>query len=207
MPCHLAECVVLGGSRRPRPPTQPHTHTHAPTPRPQVLDTLKDPLQTLIQGREPEVVYAVLCNFLVLAQRYPLAFSQAGARGAALGAGSCRALAALGRGEHQPRPAPPFLAFCSRLRARSLPAPLCYAWSLLQLYPEFFCRYEDPSYLKALKVEVLIAIADHTNAYEIAEELTQAGAPLPVRLPGRPQHRLSAGPASSSITILIGRFL
>ncbi|KAL4434249.1 hypothetical protein ABPG75_000690 [Micractinium tetrahymenae] len=83
----------------------------------QVLETLKDPLQTLIQGREAEVVYAVLCNFLVLAQRYPMAFSQ--------------------------------------------------------LYPEFFCRYDDPSYLKALKIEVLIAIADHTNAYEIAEEMTQ----------------------------------
>ena len=44
-----------------------------------------------------------------------------------------------------------------------------------QLYPEFFCRYEDPSYLKSLKIEVLIAIADQTNAYEIAEEMTQVG--------------------------------
>ena len=44
-----------------------------------------------------------------------------------------------------------------------------------QLYPEFFCRYDDPSYLKALKIEVLIAIADQTNAYEIAEEMTQVG--------------------------------
>ena len=42
----------------------------------QVLETLKDPLQTLIQGREAEVVYAVLSNVLVLAQRYPLIFSQ-----------------------------------------------------------------------------------------------------------------------------------
>ncbi|EFN57601.1 hypothetical protein CHLNCDRAFT_30507, partial [Chlorella variabilis] len=83
----------------------------------QVLETVKDPLQTLIQGREPEVVWAVLSNFLVLAQRYPLVFSQ--------------------------------------------------------LYPEFFCRYEDPSYLKRLKIDVLIAIADQTNAYEIAEEMTQ----------------------------------
>jgi len=36
------------------------------------------PLQTLIQGREPEVVFAVLSNFLVLAQRYPMLFSQVG---------------------------------------------------------------------------------------------------------------------------------
>ena len=44
-----------------------------------------------------------------------------------------------------------------------------------QLYPEFYCRYEDPSYLKRLKIDVLIAIADQTNAYEIAEEMTQVG--------------------------------
>lgn len=42
-----------------------------------------------------------------------------------------------------------------------------------QLYPEFFCRPDDPSYLKAQKIEVLIAIADQTNAYDIAEEMTQ----------------------------------
>lgn len=29
--------------------------------------------------------------------------------------------------------------------------------SLPQLYPEFFCRYEDPSYLKALKASLLSA--------------------------------------------------
>ncbi len=45
----------------------------------------------------------------------------------------------------------------------------------MQLYPEFYCRYEDPSYLKRLKIDVLIAIADQTNAYEIAEEMTQVG--------------------------------
>ncbi len=42
----------------------------------QVLETLKDPIQTLVLGREAEVVYAVLSNFLVLAQRYPVMFSQ-----------------------------------------------------------------------------------------------------------------------------------
>eukprot|EP00887_Chlorella_sp_A99_P000646 scaffold5.g646.t1 len=76
-----------------------------------------DILETLALGREPEIVFAVLSNFLVLAQRYPAAFSQ--------------------------------------------------------LYPDFFCRYEDPSYLKQLKIEVLIAIANHTNAYDIAEEMAQ----------------------------------
>lgn len=52
------------------------TSVFHPAVRVQVLETLKDPLQTLIQGREPEVVWAVLSNFLVLAQRYPLIFSQ-----------------------------------------------------------------------------------------------------------------------------------
>ncbi len=141
----------------------------------QVLDTLKDPLQTLIQGREPEVVYAVLCNFLVLAQRYPLAFSQVGVA---------------------PHPVPMLKQHRRRLPVRAARAALCpvgssqagrspvafFCCSLpwgppLQLYPEFFCRYDDPSFLKALKIEVLIAIADHTNAYEIAEELTQASPP------------------------------
>ena len=42
----------------------------------QVLESLKDPLQTLVQGREPEVVYGVLANVRVLARRYPAAFSQ-----------------------------------------------------------------------------------------------------------------------------------
>ncbi|GAB4816706.1 hypothetical protein N2152v2_003752 [Parachlorella kessleri] len=94
-----------------------HYTLNFPQQHQQVLETLKDPIQTLVLGREAEVVYAVLSNFLVLAQRYPVMFSQ--------------------------------------------------------LYPDFFCRYEDPSYLKQLKIEVLIAIADATNAYEIAEEMTQ----------------------------------
>jgi len=55
------------------------------------------------------------------------------------------------------------------------PACLPSLPACLQLYTEFFCRYEDPSYLKALKIDVLIAIADQTNAYEIAEEMTQVG--------------------------------
>ncbi|KAI3438927.1 hypothetical protein D9Q98_001341 [Chlorella vulgaris] len=109
---HANSAVVMATAKLFLHFTLSFSHQHQ-----QVLETLKDPLQTLIQGREPEVVWAVLSNFLVLAQRYPLIFSQ--------------------------------------------------------LYPEFYCRYEDPSYLKRLKIDVLIAIADQTNAYEIAEEMTQ----------------------------------
>jgi vesicle coat complex subunit len=83
----------------------------------QVLESIKGPLQTLIQGREPEVVYAVLCNVLVLAQRHPDAFTQ--------------------------------------------------------LSADCFCRPEDPAYLKALKIDALVATAVPGNAYDAAEEASQ----------------------------------
>jgi hypothetical protein len=54
----------------------------------QVLETLKDPIQTLVLGREPEIVYAVLSNFLVLAQRYPVVFSQVSSSKPGAAAGS-----------------------------------------------------------------------------------------------------------------------
>ncbi|BDA42681.1 beta-adaptin-like protein A [Coccomyxa sp. Obi] len=42
-----------------------------------------------------------------------------------------------------------------------------------QIYTTFFCRQNEPSYIKSLKLEILTAIADETNAYEIATELTE----------------------------------
>ena len=45
------------------------------------------------------------------------------------------------------------------------------AW--LQIYTAFFCRMNEPTYIKQLKLEILTAIADETNAYEIATELTE----------------------------------
>jgi hypothetical protein len=41
------------------------------------------------------------------------------------------------------------------------------------MHADFFCRPEDPSYLQALKVNALGALADATNAYDVAEELTR----------------------------------
>ena len=38
---------------------------------------MRDPLRTLLAGREPEVAFAVLSNLLVLARRYPELFAQA----------------------------------------------------------------------------------------------------------------------------------
>ena len=44
---------------------------------------------------------------------------------------------------------------------------------LLQIYTSFYCRQNEPSYLKMIKLEILSAVADETNAYEIATELTE----------------------------------
>ncbi|KFM26556.1 Beta-adaptin-like protein A [Auxenochlorella protothecoides] len=41
------------------------------------------------------------------------------------------------------------------------------------LFTDFYCRYQDPSYLKALKIDMLVAVTDASNAYDIAEELSQ----------------------------------
>ncbi len=43
----------------------------------------------------------------------------------------------------------------------------------LQIYTTFYCRINEPSYIKHLKLDILAAIADETNAYDIATELTE----------------------------------
>ena len=42
----------------------------------QVLERIKDPLQTMISRDRFEMAYAVLTNFLIIVQRAPLIFSQ-----------------------------------------------------------------------------------------------------------------------------------
>ena len=83
----------------------------------QVVASIQGPLQTLLLGREPEIVYAALCNLIVLARR---------------DASTLSALAA-----------------------------------------DLFCRPEDPSYLKLLKLEGLVAVAAAGNAYDAADEAAQ----------------------------------
>lgn len=41
-----------------------------------------------------------------------------------------------------------------------------------QVYSAFYCRYNDPSYIKHLKLEILTTLADSNNAYDITNELT-----------------------------------
>lgn len=43
----------------------------------------------------------------------------------------------------------------------------------MQIYTTFYCRINEPSYIKFLKLDILAAIADETNAYDIATELTE----------------------------------
>lgn len=43
----------------------------------------------------------------------------------------------------------------------------------MQIYTTFYCRINEPSYIKHLKLDILAAIADETNAYDIATELTE----------------------------------
>lgn len=37
----------------------------------------------------------------------------------------------------------------------------------------FYCRTDDPMYIKRLKLEILTEIVDSNNAYEIVSELTE----------------------------------
>ena len=51
---------------------------------------------------------------------------------------------------------------------------LLIIWNdVLQIYASFFCRVNEPSYIKHIKLDILTAIADETNAYDIATELTE----------------------------------
>lgn len=43
----------------------------------------------------------------------------------------------------------------------------------MQIYSSFFCRVNEPSYIKHIKLDILTAVADETNAYDIATELTE----------------------------------
>lgn len=37
-------------------------------------------------------------------------------------------------------------------------------------YKHFYCQYNEPSYVKKLKLEMLTAVANESNTYEIGEQ-------------------------------------
>lgn len=47
-------------------------------------------------------------------------------------------------------------------------------------YKHFYCRYSDPSYIKILKLEMLTAVANENNTYEIVTELSEYAANVDV---------------------------
>lgn len=56
-------------------------------------------------------------------------------------------------------------AVLSHLHLLVLRAPTLFSSD----YKHFYCRYSDPSYVKKLKLEMLTAVANETNTYEIGK--------------------------------------
>lgn len=56
-------------------------------------------------------------------------------------------------------------AVLSHLHLLVLRAPVLFSSD----YKHFYCRYSDPSYVKKLKLEMLTAVANETNTYEIGK--------------------------------------
>lgn len=56
-------------------------------------------------------------------------------------------------------------AVLSHLHLLVLRAPVLFSND----YKHFYCRYSDPSYVKKLKLEMLTAVANETNTYEIGK--------------------------------------
>lgn len=134
----------------------------------QVLARVRDALSTTVTGREDEVVHAALCNALVIEQRYPGVFAPV--RVCSGGGGGAAALCqqpACGKSQGPLAAAP----------GHSPPPPTLPPTSpqkiTPQLHTDFYCRWQDPSYLKAVKIDMLVAVAERGNAYDIAEELSQ----------------------------------
>jgi len=48
-------------------------------------------------------------------------------------------------------------------------APMLFSRS----FKSFFCRYSDPSYVKSAKLDLLVAVADEANAYEVVTEISE----------------------------------
>lgn len=75
----------------------------------------------------------------------------------------------------------PLQTLMSRDQYESAYAVLCNVRTLAQrapfifsqIYPTLYCRVHEPSYIKRVKLEILAAIADESNAYDIVTELTE----------------------------------
>ncbi|KAL3680710.1 hypothetical protein R1sor_023666 [Riccia sorocarpa] len=69
-------------------------------------------------------------------------------------------------------------AVLSHLHLLVLRAPVLFASD----YKHFYCRYSDPSYVKKLKLEMLTAVANESNTYDIVTELSEYAANVDVTI-------------------------
>ncbi|BBN14125.1 AP-4 complex subunit beta-1 [Marchantia polymorpha subsp. ruderalis] len=69
-------------------------------------------------------------------------------------------------------------AVLSHLHLLVMRAPMLFASD----YKHFYCRYSDPSYVKKLKLEMLTAVANESNTYEIVTELSEYAANVDVAI-------------------------
>ncbi|KAG0560601.1 hypothetical protein M758_10G187600 [Ceratodon purpureus] len=69
-------------------------------------------------------------------------------------------------------------AVLSHLHLLVLRAPVLFSND----YKHFYCRYSDPTYVKKLKLEMLTAVANETNTYEIVTELSEYAANVDVAI-------------------------
>nr|ATG71013.1 AP4B [Cupressus duclouxiana] len=67
-------------------------------------------------------------------------------------------------------------AVLSHLHLLVMRAPILFSSD----YKHFYCRYSDPSYVKKLKLEMLTAVANESNTYEIVTELSEYAANVDV---------------------------
>eukprot|EP00252_Welwitschia_mirabilis_P020113 TRINITY_DN4851_c0_g1_i1.p1 TRINITY_DN4851_c0_g1~~TRINITY_DN4851_c0_g1_i1.p1 ORF type:complete len:844 (-),score=200.12 TRINITY_DN4851_c0_g1_i1:295-2826(-) len=67
-------------------------------------------------------------------------------------------------------------AVLSHLHLLVMRAPILFSSD----YKHFYCRYSDPTYVKKLKLEMLTAVANESNTYEIVTELSEYAANVDV---------------------------
>lgn len=69
-------------------------------------------------------------------------------------------------------------AVLSHLHLLVMRAPIIFSSD----YKHFYCRHSDPSYMKKLKLEMLTAVANENNTYEIVTELSEYAANVDVAI-------------------------
>ena len=110
----------------------------------------------------------------------------------------------------------PLLTLMSSSSSEQAYAVLCHLNLLVQRapmlfagdYKHFYCRHSDPTYVKKLKLEMLTAVANENNMYDIGEDslvLRLPPSPTPHATALKLRHRWKASPSFSRITPIIAQ--